>query len=209
MLGKDHPDIALNLSNLAFQQYRQGKREAAVDMLRDALERRRRTLGPDHPDVAASGTSLAYWLTETGAYGEAERLLNASLAIRRTALGPEHPQVAGTLTVQANLLLARHHYEEARAVAVEAQRILRLSLPDDSWQVASALNTEGAALTKLGDFALAEPLLLGSLAGLEGSPIPDLQVRGRRRLHDLYTAWRRPDEAAKYQDEARTPQAAN
>jgi tetratricopeptide (TPR) repeat protein len=209
LLGKDHPDIALNLSNLAFVLYRQGKREDAVDMLRDALEMRRRTLGPDHPDVAASGTSLAYWLTETGQYDEAERLLDQSLAIRRTALGPEHPQVAGTLTVQANLLLAKRHYEEARTVSVEAQRILKLSLPDDSWQVAAALNTEGAALTKLGDFARAESLLLGSLPSLERSPIPDLQVRGQRRLHDLYIAWHRPDEAAKYRDGVRTPESSN
>ena len=209
LLGNEHPEIATTLASLAFVLDHQGRRTAAIEMLREALGMRRRTLGPAHPDVAAAASSLAYWLTETGQYDEAERLLNESLAIRRTALGPEHPQVAGTLTVQANLLLARHHYEEARAVAVEAQRILKLSLPDDSWQVAAALNTEGAALTKLGDFARAEPLLLGSLAGLEGSPIPDLPARGRRRLHDLYIAWRRPDEAAKYQEGVRTPESAN
>jgi tetratricopeptide (TPR) repeat protein len=209
LLGTNHPEIATTLASLAFVLDQQGKRAAAIDMLREALEMRRRTLGSVHPDVAAAASSLAYWLTETGQHDEAERLVDESLAIRRKVLGPEHPHVAGTLTVQANLLLARQRYEEARAVAVEAQRILKLSLPDDSWQVAAARNTEGAALTKLGDFALAEPLLLGSLAGLEGSPIPDLPARGRRRLHDLYVAWRRPDEAGKYQDDARAPGAAN
>ena len=200
LLGKDHPAIAVNLSNLAFVLYRQSKREAAVDMLRDALDMRRRTLGPDHPDVAAAGTSLAYWLTEAGRYDEAARLVEESLVIREKALGREHPQFAGTLTVKATLMLATHRYEEARVLAAEAHRMLRLSLPDDSWQVAAALNTEGAALSKLGDFALAEPLLLDSMAGLEGSPIPDLPARGRQRLHDLYMAWRRPDEAAKYHE---------
>jgi tetratricopeptide (TPR) repeat protein len=148
--------------------------------------------------VAARGTALAYWLTEAGDYDEAARLVEESLAIRRKALGPEHPQVAGTLTVQANLLLATGRFEEARAVAVEARRILKLSLPDDSWQAAVARNTEGAALARLGEFARAEPLLLDSLALLADAPIPGLPARGRQRLHDLYVAWGRPAEAAKY-----------
>ncbi len=169
-----------------------------MDMLRDALEMRRRTLGPDHPDVAASGTSLAYWLTDAGRYEEATTLVEESLAIRQQALGPEHPQFAGTLTVKANLMLATERYEEARAVAVEAQRILKLSLPDDSWQVAAARSTEGAALARLGDFAGAESLLLASLPGLENSPIPGLPEVGRQRLRELYLAWGRPAQAARY-----------
>jgi tetratricopeptide (TPR) repeat protein len=198
LLGQDHPEVATTLESLAFVLDRQGKREAAIDMLREALDMRRRTLGPAHPEVAASGTSLAYWLTDAGRYDEAQGLVEESLAIRRKALGPEHPQVATTLTVQANLLLARGRYDEARAGAVEAQRILKLSLPDDSWQAAAARNVEGAALAKLGDFAGAEPLLLASLPGLEHSPIPGLPSVGRQRLRELYLAWGRPAEAARY-----------
>ena len=198
LLGQDHPEVATTLESLAFVLDRQGKREAATDLLREALDMRRRTLGPAHPDVAASGTSLAYWLTDAGRYEEAAALVEESLAIRRKALGPEHPQVATTLTVQANLLLARGRYEEARAGAIEAQRILELSLPDDSWQAAAARNVEGAALAKLGDFAGAEPLLLASLPGLEHSPIPGLPSVGRQRLRELYIAWGRPAEAARY-----------
>jgi tetratricopeptide (TPR) repeat protein len=198
LLGKDHPDIALNLHNLAFVLYRQGKREAAMDMLRDALQMRRRTLGPDHPDVAASAAPLAYWLTEVGRYDEAAGLVEESLAIREQALGREHPQFAGTLTVKANLMLATRRYDEARTFAAEARRILKLSLPDEHWQVAAALNTEGTAIAKLGDFAVAEPMLIASLPGLEHSPIPGLPDVGRQRLRELYLAWGRPADAARY-----------
>jgi tetratricopeptide (TPR) repeat protein len=198
LLGKDHPEIAHNLVNLAFVLYRQGKREAAMDMLRDALQMRRRTLGPDHPDVAASAAPLAYWLTEVGRYDEAARLVEESLAIRERALGREHPQFAGTLTVKANLMLATRRYEDARGLAAEARRILKLSLPDDHWQVAAALSTEGTAIAKLGDFAAAEPMLLASLPGLENSPIPGLPAVGRQRLRELYVAWGRPADAARY-----------
>ncbi len=203
LLGKDAPEVATTLASIAFVLDQQGERPAAIDLLREALDMRRRTLGNGHPDVAAAGTSLAYWLTETGQYEEAARLAADSLAIRRKALGPEHPQVAGTITVQANLLLAQGRYAEARDAAVEAQRILKLSLPDDSWQAAAARNVEGTALAKLGEYARAEPLLLGSLAPLADAPIPGLPARGRQRLHDLYVAWGRPAEAAKYREPAR------
>ena len=65
-------------------------------------------------------------------------------------------------------------------------------------QVAAALNTEGAALAKLGAYADAEPLLVASLPGLENSPIPGLPDVGRKRLRELYLAWGRPEEAARY-----------
>jgi tetratricopeptide (TPR) repeat protein len=198
LLGKDAPEVASTLANLAFVVDRQGKRAAAIDLLSEALEMRRRTLGPTHPDVAAAGTSLSYWLTDAGRYDEAQGLVEEALDIRRKALGPEHPQVATTLTVQANLLLARGRSEEARAIAVDAQRILKLSLPDDSWQAAAARNVEGAALAKLGDYAGAEPLLVASLPGLENSPIPGLPDVGRKRLRELYLAWGRPADAARY-----------
>ena len=60
------------------------------------------------------------------------------------------------------------------------------------------MNTQGAALTKLGDYAKAEGLLLGSIKGLEQAPIPNLGERGRERLVALYEAWGKPDEARRY-----------
>ncbi len=61
-----------------------------------------------------------------------------------------------------------------------------------------AKNVQGAALTGLGRYAEAEKLLLASLPALAGSPIADLPERGRERLAELYTAWGKPEEAAKY-----------
>jgi tetratricopeptide (TPR) repeat protein len=167
-------------------------------MLRQSLEMNRRELGADHPNVAANAASLAYWLIDAGAYAEAGQLLEESLAIRHKVLGENHPQVASTLTVKANLLLATRHYEAARQAASEARRILSLSLPKEHWQVAMAMNVEGAALAGLGDYQNAEPLLLGSLERLSGSPIPNLDQVGRERLAKLYTAWGRPEQASKY-----------
>jgi tetratricopeptide (TPR) repeat protein len=198
LLGDSHPDIATGMSNLAFVLDAQGDRKAAIQMLRESVEMRRRLLGPEHPDVAGGDTSLAYWLTSTGDYAEAERLLEEALAIRRKALGDEHPRVGATLATQANLFVAERRYDHALAASTEALRILRLNLPETHWQVAMTKNVQGAALMGLHRYAEAEKLLLESLPSLAGSPIHDLPRTGRARLAELYAAWGRPEESAKY-----------
>jgi hypothetical protein len=65
-----------------------------------------------------------------------------------------------------------------------------------------AVNVEGAALAKLRDFESAEQLLLKSQPALAGASIPGLDVRGRQRLAELYTAWGRPADAARYRSAA-------
>ena len=206
----DHPEIARNLGNLAFVVYAKGEHDAAIGMLRESLEMNRRELGAGHPNVADVAVNLAYWLIDAGEYAEAEQLLDESLRIRTKVLGKDHPQVASTLTVKATLLLATRRFEEARQAAAEAGRILALSLPEDHWQVAMAMNAQGAALTGLGDYRDAEPLLLASLPRLSGSPIPDLAQVGRMRLHQLYASWGKPGLAIKYQKNQRlTPVLAS
>lgn len=198
ILGANHVDIAAAMSNLAFVLDAKGDRTEAIAMLRDAVEMRRRLLGTDHPDVASSETSLAYWLTSTGEFQEAQALLDHALGVRRKALGEEHPRVGATLATQANLDVEEKRYDEAEKTAAEAIRILRINLPEDHWQVAMAKNVQGAALAGLGRHAEAEKLLLQSLPALGGSPIHDLPARGRERLAELYAAWGKPEESAKY-----------
>jgi tetratricopeptide (TPR) repeat protein len=195
---ESHPDIAIGMSNLAFILDAKGDRPGAIKLLRESIDMSRLELGAEHPDVAGGATNLANWLIAAGEYEEASQLLDEALAIRRKVLGSEHPQVASTLSVQANLLVARGSHPEALQAATEALVILALRLPDDHWQVAMAKNAQGAALTGLGQYPEAEKLLLASQPALAGSPIPDLPERGRARLADLYTAWGKPKEAAKY-----------
>ena len=100
--------------------------------------------------------------------------------------------------MQANLLVARRQFAEALEASSEALRILAPKLPDDHWLIAMAKNVQGAALTGLRRYPEAEKLLLASLPALVGSPIADLPQRGRARLAELYSAWGKPEEAAKY-----------
>jgi tetratricopeptide (TPR) repeat protein len=158
----------------------------------------REVLGTEHPRVASNATGLGYWLIQEGEYGEAEQLLDEAVAIRRKALGDSHPQLASSLTAKANLLLATERFSEARDVAKQARGILADNLPEDHWRIAAAATVEGAALTRLGAYADAEPLLLGSIKPLSQAPIPGIAEQNQQRLADMYTAWKRPAEALKY-----------
>lgn len=198
LLGQSHPDIAVVLTNLAYVLYAKDEVQAAIDHLRQALKMQRATLGDDHPLVGGSASGLGFWLIQEGEYAEAESLLDDALDIRSRALGDLHPQVASTLTVKSNLLLETERFEEARQVAGKARKIMAMSLPEDHWRVAAAATVEGAALTKLGIYQDAEPLLLASVKPLEEAPIPGIGDQNRERLISLYTAWNKPEEANKF-----------
>ena len=94
-LGKDHPDVASSLNNLALLLYSQGKYGEAEPLYRRALAIREKALGPDHPDVAKSLNNLAALLDSQGKYAATEPLFRRALAIDEKALGKDHPTTVG------------------------------------------------------------------------------------------------------------------
>lgn len=58
MLGKDHPDVAKQLNNLALLCQNQGKYEEVERYYQRALEIYEKTLGPDDPNVAKTKNNL-------------------------------------------------------------------------------------------------------------------------------------------------------
>lgn len=189
LLGERHPEIANMMGNLALVMYAQGRRNEAIELRRASLQMSRDLLGSDHPDVASGAASLAYWLIDADKLDEAEQLIKESLASRLKQFGPDNPAVASTLTVRANLHLARREFRQAVQDASEAERILAVTVGALHWQMSMANNVHGAALSGLGKYDEAEELLLGSLKGLEGAPIPRLADKGRQRLVTLYSSW--------------------
>lgn len=58
VLGKDHPDVAKQLNNLALLCQNQGKYEEVEYYYRRALEIYESRLGPDDPNVAKTKNNL-------------------------------------------------------------------------------------------------------------------------------------------------------
>ncbi|MBD1852490.1 tetratricopeptide repeat protein [Leptolyngbya sp. FACHB-711] len=127
-LGKDHPDVAESLSNLAVLYKNQGRYSEAEPLLQRSLEICEAQLGKDHPAVAASLNGLAVLYNYQGRYVEAEPLLQRSLEICEAQLGKDHPDVAASLNNLAVLYKNQGRYSEAeplyeRAIFILEQRL--------------------------------------------------------------------------------------
>ena len=163
-LGKDHPDVASSLNNLALLLYSQGKYGEAEPLYRRALAIREKALGPDHPDVAQSLNNLAGLLYSQGKYGEAEPLYRRALAIYEKADGSYHPDVATSLNNLAELLRAEGKYADAEPLFRRALAIDEKALGKDHPDVAIDLNNFALLLYSQGKYGEAEPLFRRALA---------------------------------------------
>ena len=103
LLGDYHPEVAMNLNNIA-QIYSQfGKFEKALPFQEKAMVAYKNSLGEDHLDFATSVNSLALLYYEMGQYEKALPLNELALKTYKIALGEVHPDVAMSLNNIAQL----------------------------------------------------------------------------------------------------------
>jgi tetratricopeptide (TPR) repeat protein len=164
LVGETHPEVANALQNLASLQYDRGDTRDALANQREALATYRKVFPQDHPTVALELNRMGFWLTMAGDYDEADRDIQEALAMRRRLLGERNPGVASSQVVLATLQVAQHHYAEALESAHSAADIYSEALSPTHWRTAVSMSAEGAALTGLGRYAEAQPLLNKSAA---------------------------------------------
>jgi len=115
-LGKDHPDVATSLNNLALLYKAQGNYAEAKLLYQRSLAIYEKALDIDHPHVVTSLNNLAVLYNAQGNYAEAEPLFQRSLAIREKALGKDHPDIANNLNNLALLYEAQGRLCRSRVV---------------------------------------------------------------------------------------------
>ena len=157
-LGKNHPDVATSLNNLADLYMEQGLYGRAEPLYQRALAIREAALGKNHPDVADSLHNLAILYVDQGLYGRAEPLYQRALAIREAALGKNHPDVAQSLNSLALLYLEQGLYGRAEPLFQRALAIREAALGKNHPDVARSLNN--LAVLRLAQHRLAEALPL-------------------------------------------------
>jgi len=154
VLGKEHPDYAGSLHNLAALYKSMGDYAKAEPLYKQTLRILNKTVGEEHPRYAMSLNNLALLYSSMGDYAKAEPLYKQALEIEKKALGEEHPDYATSLHNLAALYesmgeyakaepllrrvlgIAEQHREATFAVQSERQRLqfarhLRSTL--DSW----------------------------------------------------------------------------
>jgi serine/threonine-protein kinase len=197
--GPNSLHLVHGLHSLGILLARRGNHAAAESLFRRLLEIRRSGSDPDNPVLARSMGYVATAVADQGGLDEAEEILREALAHGERTRG-------GSLDRHQNLsdlgwvLSLQGRWSEARAAFEDAFTLrLRVGGPDDII-LHELYRRWGRILTRAGRHAEAEPHLLEARAGLGRVYAADHpnHVDARRALHELYTAWGKPDEATAY-----------
>jgi len=162
--GKDHPNVAIRLNNLA-QLFQDTDRLAEAEpLMRRALAIDEKSFGKDHPTVAIRLNNLAELLRATNRLKEAEPMYRRALAIDEKSFGEDHPTVAIHLNNLALLLQGTDRLAGAEPLMRRALAIDEKSFGKEHPNVARDLNNLAGLLGATNRLKEAEPMYRRALA---------------------------------------------
>ena len=161
-LGREHPETATALEDLA-EAYRELARfDEAETLHREALALKRRTNAAP-ASLASSLSNLGLTLGERGRYADAEPLLREAIELWRAHDGPTALPLAVGLDNLASTLRQQGRLDDAVPVLERAIAIRRQRLGNGHPALAQVLGHLGQVFNVQGDLARAEPLLREAL----------------------------------------------
>lgn len=167
--GKDHPNVARDLSNLGALYHDTNRLDLAEPLMEQALVISEARFGKDHPDVARDLNNLAQLYKTTNRLDLAEPLMKRALAIDEASLGKDHPDVATVLSNLAQLYKATNRLDLAEPLMERALAIDEASFGKGHPDVARDLNNLAQLYKETNRLDLAEPLMERALAIKEAS----------------------------------------
>ena len=102
-LGKNHPDVAVALTDLAALYSEEEKFGEARPLYERALRIQEKTLGAEHQDTTQTLTDLAICHLDQGNNDVGRPLLERALVLQEQALGPDHADVTAIRDVLQSL----------------------------------------------------------------------------------------------------------
>jgi serine/threonine protein kinase/tetratricopeptide (TPR) repeat protein len=201
-LGAHDPGTRNAVRNLASTYRMNGQLDKALILLEEALVEFRAKLGPDHPETLGTLDSLALAFRDHGDYSRAETLFLEALALKKQKLAADDPSVTHTMASLGWNYIRQKRYAEAETLLRECLAI-RAKRDSDKWQYFETHRGIGASLLGQKRYAEAEPYLVRGYEGLkqrEASMGADTRflTEGLEQIVELYDAWGKPDEAAKW-----------
>ncbi|MEQ8844054.1 MAG: tetratricopeptide repeat protein [Phycisphaerales bacterium] len=195
--GPDDARLATVLRSRGQLATARGDTEQAIELLERALTLDER-MGGRTTYVAATQARLAIAVRDAGDFDRAEALLQESLRTYRMRYGSEHQYVARTLRLIGDVRLSAGDVDGALAALGEMIRIYRVALPSDHWEIANGDVDFGRALAADGRYTDAEPMLLKAEQALTQTEMTRATRRAQRALAEMYEAWGRPEDAARW-----------
>ncbi len=182
--GKDHPNVAADLNNLALLLQETNHLSEAEPLMKRALKIDEDSFGQDHPNVAIRLLNLARLLKDTNRLSEAEPLYRRALNINENNFGKDHPNVAVDLNNLAQLLQETNRLSEAEPLMKRALKIDEDSFGQDHPMVAIRLNNLALLLKDTNRLSEAEPLYRRALK-IDGDSFGQDHPKVANRLNNL------------------------
>jgi eukaryotic-like serine/threonine-protein kinase len=205
LLRADSPDDVFFLTwaegSLADLLLRRGDFDGAEQLRRHIYEVRLGQLGPEHPATAEAALARGNLAVQRGRLAEGERLVREAAEMYRRALGDRHPMYATALVDLSDALVHGGRHAAADTVIATALAIRLERYGAQSHGYTDGLRRRARIQVALGQYAAAESMLRQSLdqtVARSGSTAAPAVLALHRELVALYTAWGRPDDAARH-----------
>lgn len=139
-LGKEHPNYAIGLNNLANIEELLGHYKEAEELYKQAQELDERTQRKEKQNYASSLSGLANIYYSQRDYEKAEPLCKQAQELTKKLLGEEHREYATSLSLLANIYFSQGHYKEAEKFCWQALKIIERGLGKEDSNYASILS---------------------------------------------------------------------
>lgn len=196
-VGQDHPDVAVDLNNVANVLMATNRLNEAERMLRRAVAINDVSLNDQDPVAAIAFVNLAYVLKLSNRTCEAEELLDRAIRVYEADPDSYSPELATALNNLAEILKATNRPTEAASLLRRALALNESTFGPDHPNVAAQLNNLAEIYRELHQLEEAEPLLKRSLQIVEstyGMQHPQVAI-ALSNLGDLVRQLNRPVEA--------------
>jgi len=166
-LGKNHPNTATSLNNLALLYAFMGRYGEAEPLYLRSVEIYETQLGKNDPSIVPSLNNLAALYKSMECYGEAESLFLRSLRILKTQLNCDLTDIALCLNNLALLYQSMERYDKVESLYLESLHIFEPQLGEDHSDIAGVLNNLATFYKLMGRYDEAGTLYVRSLHIIE------------------------------------------
>jgi serine/threonine protein kinase/tetratricopeptide (TPR) repeat protein len=210
--GPHHPGTLLVMTVLGMSYEAAGRSAQAISLHEETLKLMKVKRGPDHPHTLATVWGLAQAYRAAGRLAEAVALQEDSLKRLLAKRGPRDSETLRNMTRLASLHTDMGRHDLAEPLLRQFLTIIEAEWSDE-WDAHEVRSRLGGALLAQKKYAEAEPLLVRGYEGLKKheadipSYLKGCPTEALERLVQLYDAWKKPDEAARWRKElkARKP----
>jgi serine/threonine protein kinase/tetratricopeptide (TPR) repeat protein len=201
-LGPKHPVVLSSQQKLAMLYWSTRKLDLAIPLLEEVFKLKNANLRPEHPDKLAVQANLGLIYCAAGRFAEAIPLLEQ--VHQKDSSYLQRPWFANGMLMA---YVRTGNTTEATALVTQQVQAAHTQFAADSPQLATALTEIGKLLLDAKEYAEAEPLLMQGYEGMKRCearlPLEDPRhvTETLEPLVQLYDAWDRPDQAAKWRKE--------